>query len=105
LQTKLSPANEDVEISGVRVPAGTQISLSQHALMRRTDVFGPDAMIFRPERWISEKDGETLKRMEKVWELSFAAGRFTCLGRGIALMEVNKVFVEVRTFFFSSSGQ
>ena len=101
LQTKLSPLDQEMEISGVRIPPGTQVALSQHSMMRRRDIFGEDAGIFRPERWIAADDAEMLKRMEKVWELSFAAGRFTCLGRGIALMEVNKVLVEVCWSLFS----
>ncbi|KAJ9617190.1 hypothetical protein H2200_000911 [Cladophialophora chaetospira] len=91
--TKLSPP-EDIEISGVRIPGGTQCGISQHMMMRRREFFGEDATIYRPERWI-ENDSERVKQMEKVWELSFSAGRFTCLGKGIALMELNKVFVEV----------
>ncbi|OCT52372.1 pisatin demethylase [Cladophialophora carrionii] len=91
--TKLSPP-EEIEICGVRIPPHTQVAISQHMMMKRRDLFGDDAAIFRPERWV-ENDPETLKRMERVWELSFAAGRFTCLGKGIALMELNKVFVEL----------
>ena len=91
--TKLSPP-EDIEISGVRIPAGTQCGLSQHMMMRRRDYFGEDATIFRPERWL-DNEPERVKQMERAWELTFAAGRFTCLGKGIALMELNKVFVEV----------
>ncbi|KIW68377.1 hypothetical protein PV04_04330 [Phialophora macrospora] len=91
--TKLSPP-EDIEVCGVRIPAKTQVAIGQHMMMRRRDLFGEDASIFRPERWV-ENNPETLKRMERVWELTFSAGRFTCLGKGIALMELNKVFVEL----------
>lgn len=93
IQTKVAPP-EGVTINGVIIPGGTQVGLSQHNMMRRQDFFGPDADLFRPERWLT--DPETVKAYERVWELSFAYGRFTCLGKGIALMELNKVFVEVR---------
>ncbi len=53
-----------------------------------------DADTFRPERWL-ENTAETVQKYERVWELSFGAGRSTCLGRGIALMELNKAIVEV----------
>ncbi|KIW79697.1 hypothetical protein Z517_06311 [Fonsecaea pedrosoi CBS 271.37] len=100
MQTKLSPRDEEIVVSGVRIPSDTQVGLSQHTMMRRKDLFGPDAAIFRPERWL-EADPDTAKAYERVWELSFAAGRFTCLGKGIALMELNKVFVELfRRFDF-----
>ncbi|OAL19458.1 hypothetical protein AYO22_09620 [Fonsecaea multimorphosa] len=93
MQTKLSPPDAEIVVSGVRVPPGTQVGLSQHTMMRRRDLFGPDAAVFRPERWL-EADPDTAKAYERVWELSFAEGRFSCLGKGIALMELNKVFVE-----------
>ncbi|KIX94105.1 uncharacterized protein Z520_10131 [Fonsecaea multimorphosa CBS 102226] len=100
MQTKLSPPDAEIVVSGVRVPPGTQVGLSQHTMMRRRDLFGPDAAVFRPERWL-EADPDTAKAYERVWELSFAEGRFSCLGKGIALMELNKVFVELfRRFDF-----
>jgi cytochrome P450 len=92
-QTKVLAQTEGVTVDNVWIPGGTQVALSQHQMMRRQDLFGPDADSFRPERWFS--DTETLRGYEKVWDLSFAAGRFTCLGKNIALMELNKVFIEV----------
>ncbi len=100
IATKLSPP-EDIEISGARIPGGTQCGISQHMMLRRRDYFGEDAAIFRPERWI-DNEPERVKQMERVWELTFSAGRFTCLGKGIALMELNKVFIEVSLFIYLS---
>ena len=94
IQTKVAPP-EGAVISGVRVPGRTQVGQNHHNMMRREDIWGKTGDVFMPERWLS--DSETTKALEKVWELSFAYGRFTCLGKGIALMELNKVFVEVRT--------
>lgn len=93
VQTKVLAQKEGVTVDNVWIPGGTQVTLSQHQMMRRQDLFGPDADLFKPERWLT--DAGTLKGYDKVWELSFAAGRFMCLGKNIALMELNKVFVEV----------
>jgi cytochrome P450 len=93
IQTKVLAQKEGLEVDGVWIPGGTQVALSQHQMMRRQDLFGVDADVFRPERWLG--DADTVKSYERVWELSLAAGRFTCLGKNIALMELNKVFVEV----------
>lgn len=101
-QTKVLAQEEGVTIDQVWIPGGTQVALSQHQMMRRQDLFGPDADMFKPERWFT--DPETLKSYERVWELSFAAGRFTCLGKNIALMELNKVFVEVSSSISLLSG-
>lgn len=95
LNTKVAPP-DGVHINGVWIPVGTQVAHAHHAMMRRTDIFGQDAAIFDPERWILGEH-DALKQRERVWELSFSYGRFVCLGRPIALMELNKVFVEVST--------
>ena len=93
LATRRSPP-EGVTVKGVYVPGGVEVASSSWAMMKRKDVFGADADVFRPERWIDD-DPEAIRAYEKVWELTFGYGRFSCLGKNIALMELNKVFVEV----------
>jgi cytochrome P450 len=93
LNTKVAPA-DGVRINSVWIPGGTQVAHAHHSMMRRSDIFGDDAALFRPERWLGG-DTELLRQRERVWEFSFSHGRFVCLGRPIALMELNKVFVEV----------
>lgn len=94
LVTMDSP-NEGITINGVYIPPETEVALSKYTMLRRKDLFGEDSECFRPERWL-EGDEEKLKEMNKVMELYFGAGRYSCLGKGIALMELNKVLVEVR---------
>ena len=65
------------------------------AVHRSTIVFGADANVFRPERWLESPEAQ-LHEMERNNELIFSYGRFKCLGQAVALMELNKVFVEVR---------
>lgn len=91
--TKDSP-KEGITVNDVYIPGNTQVCLSQHSMMRRRDLFGPDSDSFRPERWL-DSNADHVKEQERIWELSFSTGRFSCLGKGIALMELNKVFVEV----------
>lgn len=69
---------------------------------RNTRIFGHDADVFRPDRWL-EAQGEQLQSMERNNDLIFGHGRFTCLGKTVAFMELNKVFVEVRTLECSSN--
>jgi cytochrome P450 len=99
LNTKVAPV-EGVRINSVWIPGGTQVAHAHHSMMRRSDMFGDDAAFFRPERWLSGGT-ELLRQREKVWGLSFSHGRFVCLGRPIALMELNKVFVEVSCCAFA----
>ncbi|KDN62705.1 putative cytochrome P450 [Colletotrichum sublineola] len=79
---------------GVYLPEGTRIGYGAWAIFHRTDLWGPDAHEFRPERWL-EADKEELKQMEGRLELIFGYGKWKCLGRNVAMMELQKVFVEL----------
>jgi cytochrome P450 len=88
-------------IDGKFVPGGTQIGSNVMAIHRSKKIYGPDADIFRPERWL-EAEGEQLARMSSTVDLVFHSGKFQCPGRGVAWMEFNKIFVELfRRFDFS----
>lgn len=62
--------------------------------LRRTDVFGADVDVFRPERWV-DCSHEDLRKMQRVVDQTFGWGRYRCAGRIIAWVELNKIFVEV----------
>ncbi|KAI0380126.1 cytochrome P450 [Hypomontagnella monticulosa] len=88
-------------ISGFYVPEGTEIGHNVFGIMRAKKYWGEDADVFRPERWL-EADEKTFEMMAGVLETLWGAGRYKCLGRTIAQMELNKVFVELlRRFDFS----
>lgn len=82
-------------VLGYFLPAGTAIGMNVPALLKSRDVFGHDVDIFRPERFL-ETDESTRIQMERQVELAFGHGRYGCVGKSIALMELNKVFFEVR---------
>jgi cytochrome P450 len=75
------------------VPGGTFIGLNAWGVQLNS-VYGWDPEIFRPERWLVE-DKDLLLRMQKVHELIFGYGNTKCLGIPIAMMNLNKIFVEV----------
>jgi len=93
---KMAAEDDTVEIDGkaVWLPRGTNVSYCAWGLHRSKDIFGPDADSFRPERWL-EASGEQLTRMQKTAELVFGYGKYQCLGKTVAMMELNKVFFEV----------
>lgn len=80
--------------NGCFLPGGTDIGINTWAVMRNTEVFGEDGDIFRPERWL-EATPEQLAKMEKSHEWVWGYGKYVCLGKSVALIELNKVFVEV----------
>ncbi|KAK5651157.1 hypothetical protein OQA88_13204 [Cercophora sp. LCS_1] len=99
LASKLVPPEGDT-LDGKLVPGGTKIAWNVWSLLRRKDVFGQDASVFRPERWL-EAGADIRIEMERHVELIFGYGRYGCAGKTIALLELNKVFFELlRDFNF-----
>ncbi len=92
LEKEVPPAGDVIE--GRFVPGGTNIAIAGWAMQRDKSIYGADADVFRPERWL-EADAEKLREMTRMLDLVFGYGRFGCLGRSIASIELNKVFVEV----------
>ena len=81
-------------IDGKFIPAGTQIGSSPFGIHHSKKTFGEDAEVFRPERWL-EADTDQLAEMARTVDLVFHYGKWQCLGKLVALMEFNKIFVEV----------
>ena len=96
LEMKEVPPGGDV-INGQFVPGGTRLGVSALSVQRSKAVFGDDADLFRPERWL-EGDEEEQMRMRQHGELVFGSGRWGCSGKSVAFMELNKTFVEVRVY-------
>ncbi|CAF3511829.1 unnamed protein product [Fusarium graminearum] len=94
LLEKVVPHGGDVISDGRILPKGTHIGPSFWGIMRDTDVFGDDADVLRLERWVNTEK-ETLRVMERSAECGFSSGRYTCLGKDMAILQVNKVIVEL----------
>ncbi|KNG49861.1 cytochrome p450 [Stemphylium lycopersici] len=102
---KSVPPGGDI-LAGKFVPAGTQVGSSYFSIQHSTATFGPDAELFRPERWLeaaASDDPTQLAEMTNTVDLVFHYGKYQCLGKNVALMEFNKVFVELlRRFEFAA---
>ncbi|KAM5475038.1 hypothetical protein MauCBS54593_001509 [Microsporum audouinii] len=80
-------------LSPVFVRKGTIVSYNVYAMHRRTEFYGPDAEVFRPERW---EDGQ----LQPHWEyLPFNGGPRICLGQQYALTEAAYVTVRMAQEF------
>lgn len=97
LFSKVVPPGGDT-LNGFFVPEGTSVGWSAVGLMRNTKIWGDDASLFRPERWL-EGDAEELQKKELNLEMVFGYGRYQCLGKNIARLELNKIFVEASSRF------
>jgi cytochrome P450 len=81
------------------LPGGAEIGLSVTGMMHSKAIFGKDAKCFRPERWLEEGDEERLVRMTRTTDLIFGHGRWQCLGKSIAQLEIGKTVYEVLRMF------
>lgn len=91
--SKKTPPEGDT-VNGRFIPGGVEIGQCIWGVERSKEVFGQDSGMFRPERWLEAK-GEQLEKMEKSVNLVWGYGKYSCLGKHIAYLELNKVFFEV----------
>lgn len=79
--------------SPVFVPKGRVVAYSVYSMHRRTDIYGPDAEEFKPERWENLRPG---------WGyLPFNGGPRICVGQQFALTEAGYTIVRLMQTFDS----
>lgn len=93
LRERVVPAGGDT-LGGFHLPAGTLVGLNGWGTQLRTEIYGEDAELFRPERWLTD-DCDRLKEMHATHSLIFGHGATKCLGMAMALMEIPKVLFEL----------
>ncbi|KAK1634586.1 cytochrome P450 monooxygenase [Colletotrichum phormii] len=87
---------EGLQLYGRRVPPGTEIGANPYVVHRDKTVFGEDADVFRPERWLESP--ERAQEMDK-YLLTWGYGPRICLGKNIALMETHKLLIQFFRLF------
>ncbi|KAL3470530.1 cytochrome P450 [Aspergillus californicus] len=90
---------------GRYIPAGTKVGISPAVTNRDYGVFGADADVFRPERWL-KNDGESTegyderhRRMHDVCDFVFGGGARICMGRYLAMLEIKKLIATLYSTF------
>ena len=83
--------------NGHHIPAGSVVGLNPYVVARNKSVWGEDADVFRPERWLRDEKLETEEEFEQRLrlmnnaDLSFGGGSRICIGKHLGLLEVYKV--------------
>ena len=89
---RYAPKN-GIFIEGEWLPPNVELAANPYIIHRNTEIFGADAVSFRPERWIECSKLE-LQRMKRFF-LAFGYGSRRCLGKNIALFESQKFLLQV----------
>ncbi|EXB38478.1 Cytochrome P450 94A1 [Morus notabilis] len=79
---------DDVLPDGALVRKGTRVTFHPYAMGRMEQIWGPDCLEFKPERWF--KNGVFAPVCLFKYPV-FQAGRRICLGREMAVMEMKSV--------------
>lgn len=82
-------AAEDAYLpSDVAVPKGMTAVISIFSLHRNKNLYGEDANVFRPERWIGEEGEQLRQRCGRCGYIPFSCGRRNCIGQEFGYMEI-----------------
>ncbi|TIC90437.1 Cytochrome P450 52E2 [Colletotrichum higginsianum] len=82
--------------SPLLVTKGTSVLFSTYVMQRRTDLWGPDAEDFKPERWSPESE----RKGRHGWEyLPFLGGPRVCPGQKFALTQTSHVLARLAKAF------
>ncbi|KAG9245264.1 cytochrome P450 [Calycina marina] len=77
-------------LSPIFIAKGTIVTYAPYAMHRRKDIYGPDADIFRPERWAPEEG------LRPGWGyLPFNGGPRICVGQQFALTEASYTIIRL----------
>ncbi|KAI1332154.1 cytochrome P450 [Xylariaceae sp. FL0255] len=76
---------------GVYIPKGTQIDLHMPIMHLSTQVWGPDAEVFNPDRW----DKLTGDAANPYAFQAFAQGPRMCPGRNMAIIQIKATLIEL----------
>ncbi|KAF9693475.1 hypothetical protein EKO04_008401 [Ascochyta lentis] len=87
----------DVQICDVVLSAGTKVGCNAWALHLDQELWGEDAHIWRPERWI-EASGPKKPEMKNSM-FAFGAGSRTCIGKNVSYLEMYKLIPAVLRSF------
>ncbi|KAL4932001.1 putative P450 monooxygenase [Aspergillus undulatus] len=87
LPREITPLDPEMIVSGRKIPLGVEVACNPWICHRDKAVYGDDAEVFRPDRWL--EDPERAKIFEK-YNLAWGAGSRVCLGKHIAMVMIYK---------------
>ncbi|KAJ1394492.1 Cytochrome P450, partial [Sesbania bispinosa] len=83
---------DDVLPDGTSVKSGTRVTYHPYAMGRLEEIWGPDCLEFKPQRWL--KNGVFCPQSPFKYPV-FQGGMRVCLGKEMALLEVKSVAISL----------
>jgi len=96
---------DETVMRSITVPKGTSIYISVAAANHNKEIWGEDALQFRPERWTHGKTDSVLTKLPGVYAntMTFSGGGRSCIGFKFAQLEMKVVLcVLLRAFKLST---
>jgi cytochrome P450 len=84
-------AVDDFELLGHRIPAGSTVLYSPYVTHRLPEVWGDDALAFRPARWTEDGGGEPVPYSY----VPFGGGYRKCIGFALATLALQVLAVRL----------
>ena len=75
------------------LPVGTVVSANTYVLGRSKEIWGEDAEVWKPQRWLEITEGKE-KEMENAWVV-FSKGPRGCIGKEIAMRMLSQSVVAI----------
>ncbi|MCJ1398167.1 hypothetical protein MMC11_001364 [Xylographa trunciseda] len=89
-------------INDIWIPQKTEIAANPYIIHRSKQIFGVDADVFRPERWLEGSEID-IRLMDK-YDLAWGYGSRKCMGKNLSLFESQKLCLQLfRDFEISST--
>ncbi|KAE8399510.1 cytochrome P450 [Aspergillus pseudonomiae] len=85
--------NGGLTYKGIYIPEGTAVASSPWITMKSTVLYGDDAAVYRPERWL-EASRERLREWDR-YEFHWGYGNRLCTGKHLSVMEIYKLTFEL----------
>lgn len=85
LPREIPPDSPGVTICGRYFPPGTILSVPTFTIHHSKEIWGPDALEFKPERWFN------VTQRQKDAFIPFSHGPRSCVGRNVAEMEMKLI--------------
>ncbi|CAH2043088.1 unnamed protein product, partial [Iphiclides podalirius] len=86
-------ADHDVQLKSCTIPKGTTCVFNIWGSGRSKHIWGPDALLYKPERWL---DPSTASKYASAL-LTFSTGRRACIGRRYAVNLIKTILVHCLT--------